>query len=274
MAIVTLITDLGLTDHYVALVKALILQRVPDATLVDVSHSIPKWDRLHGAFILRQAWQAFPPGTVHLIGVDTLRSPDFGFVAATWGAHHFVAPDNGLLTLIHDLPPERSSDLSAITRNTGISLFPERDILAVAVAHLAKGGTLEVLGPGVDRLHTVQAFMTNQEGPDTLVGQVMHVDSFGNLITNISRQMFDEFGYGRPFTILVRGRQHSIRQISTLYEDQMIDNIRLRADLIERGGVLLALFGSSGHLEVAQRWGHASNMLHVRVTDPIRIEFR
>lgn len=273
MGIVTLTTDLGLTDHYVGLVKALIVQRAPGATLIDLSHHIARADRLHGAAVVRQAWRAFDPGTVHLVGVDTLRSPDLGFVAASWGGQYFVAPDNGLLALVHDEMPDRTTDLTAITRQTGVSVFPERDILAVAVAHLAHGGTLEVLGPPVPQLHTLQAFAPQVEGSDLLLGHVMQVDGFGNLITNISKQMFEDLRRGRSFSIMVRGARYRITKIDTLYAEELED-LSLDADLQGGGGELLALFGSSGLLELAMRWGHASNMLHVRVTDPIRIEFR
>jgi hypothetical protein len=273
MGIVTLTTDLGLTDHYVGLVKALIVQRAPGATLIDLSHHIARADRLHGASVIRQAWRAFNQGTVHLIGVDTLRSPDLGFVAATWGGQYFVAPDNGLLTLVHDQAPERTSDLAGITRQTGLTVFPERDILAVAVAHLAQGGPLEVLGPPVHRLYTLQALVPQMEGADLLLGHVMQVDGFGNLITNITRQMFEDARRGRSFNIMARGSKYRISKIDSLYA-QDVEDLSLHADLQDGGGELLALFGSSGLLELAMRWGHASNMLHVRVTDPIRIEFR
>jgi S-adenosylmethionine hydrolase len=101
----------------------------------------------------------------------------------------------------------------------------------------------------------------------------MQVDGFGNLITNITRQMFEDARRGRSFNIMARGSKYRISKIDSLYA-QDVEDLSLHADLQDGGGELLALFGSSGLLELAMRWGHASNMLHVRVTDPIRIEFR
>lgn len=265
--IVSLLSDLGTRDPYVALVKARILIRTPSAQLLDVSHNIDPFDLRHAAFLLREVVPSLPKGTVHLTMVDTLQRPDRGFVAAEWGGHFFVAPDNGLLSFVFDKTPARAADLSALSKQVGLTLFPERDLMAEAAAHLAKGGDLKLLGHTLPDIRRQQAYNPYTENTNVLVGQVLFVDGFGNLITNISRQMFVDIGKNRPFEILLRHRQYTIREISSLYEDQDVDPFG-------RDSKTLALFGHSGKLEIAMRRANASQLMGIRVGDNIRIEFK
>lgn len=265
--IVSLLSDLGTRDPYLALVKARIVLRVQSAQMLDITHEINPFDLRHAAYLLREVVPSLPKGTVHLVMVDTLQRPDRGFVAAEWGGHFFVAPDNGLLSFVFDKAPARAADLSALAGQIGITVFPERDLMAEAAAHLAKGGDLKLLGQPMADIKREQTYHPYTENANTLVGQVLHVDRYGNLITNISRQMFVDVGRNRSFEILLRLRQYTIREISSLYEDQNVDPFG-------RDSTTLALFGSSGRLEIAMRRANASQLMGIRVGDNIRIEFK
>src|SRR5690349_7895394 len=144
MAIVTLLTDSGESDFYVAAIKARILSVNPGLTLVDISHKIEPCDIARGAYVLRSVFREFPRGTVHLIGVDATGSKGEPFIAVSMEDHSFVAVDNGLLGLVSDKAPMAVVELNKI--NPISTTFPERDILAAAAAKLASGVNITTLG--------------------------------------------------------------------------------------------------------------------------------
>jgi len=179
-AIITLLTDFGTADGYVAELKGVLLALVPEVRLVDLTHEIPPGDILAGAYALGRAWRAFPPGTVHLAVVD----PGVGMVrralAVDAGGQRFVAPDNGLLSRV--LEGQQFGALAITVRPDAAPTFHGRDVFAPAAATLARGDTLEAEAVG-DPVR-LPAARLQRRGSDVL-GEVVHVDRFGTLITNI-----------------------------------------------------------------------------------------
>ncbi|MBL7865878.1 MAG: SAM-dependent chlorinase/fluorinase [Cyclobacteriaceae bacterium] len=255
MAIVTLLTDSGESDHYVAAIKARILSTNPGLTLIDISHHILACDIAHGAYVLRSAFRDFPKGTVHLVAVDSTGGPDDAFIALQLEDHFFVGVDNGLLGLISDKPQQNLVDLNAI--NPVVTSFPERDILAPAAARLASGVSISTLGKAM----TTFRKMTDRHVKATkkqILGHVVRVDRFGNLITNIQKDVFDTLSHGKTFTIQFGSEK--FKKLHTNYH---------QADQ----GDCFVLFNSAGLLEIGIYKGNASELLGLAYDSPVNVLF-
>jgi S-adenosyl-L-methionine hydrolase (adenosine-forming) len=246
--VIALLSDFGTRDHYAGTMKAVALGICPDATLVDITHDIAAHDVLGGALELAASYRYFPAGTIFLVVVDPGVGSSRRGIAAEAGDYRFVAPDNGVLTLVLDeAPPRKVVELTErrYARPTVSRTFEGRDRFAPAAAWLAKGVELTAFGrPAgtVIRLDIPQPLISDDE----LSGEVLRVDRFGNLITNIDRRAFDKFAAGGPLAIRISDRPVS-RVVST-YADA-------------GPGELVALFGSSDHLELAINGGSAAETL-------------
>lgn len=246
--VIALLTDFGTRDHYAGTMKGVALGICPDATFVDISHDIAPHDLLDGALELAASYKYFPAGTVFLVvvdpGVGSARRP----LAAEAAGYRFVAPDNGVLTLVFkESPPKRVVELTErrYARPTVSRTFEGRDRFAPAAAWLAKGIDLSGLGRGVSAwqaLNVPEPVITE----DRILGEVLRVDRFGNLVTNVDRRTFERFAGGGRLEI-VAGTQ-AVDAVVATYAD---------AD----SGAVCALFGSSEHLEVAVNGGSAAERL-------------
>ena len=145
MAIITLTTDLGIKDHYVGVLKGSLLQQCADATIVDITHQIPTYDILKAAFTIKNCYADFPEGTIHLVGVNPEINDTTTYLAVKHKGYYFIGADNGVFSLIFDEKPEQLFELN-ISLNPDDLTFPTKDIFAKAACHLAKGGTLEMIG--------------------------------------------------------------------------------------------------------------------------------
>jgi S-adenosylmethionine hydrolase len=242
--VVALLTDFGTRDHYVGVMKGVVLSVCPDAALVDISHEIPPQDVTVAAITLSAAYRYFPPGTVFLVVVDPGVGTPRRALAAEAGGYAFVGPDNGVFSeIFRELPPrivelrEPRYARPAISRT-----FEGRDRFAPAAGWLARGVTLEALGPPV--LDPVRLEMPQPAIQSGLVsGEVIHVDRFGNLISNIDRAVIARAG--RPVDVRVGPTR--VPLVNTYGEAPP--------------GALCALFGSSERLEVAVNGGSAASVL-------------
>ena len=246
--VIALLTDFGTKDHYAGTMKGVALGICPEATCVDITHDIPPHDILAGALELAASYKYFPPGTVFLVvvdpGVGSTRRP----VAAEAGVYRFVAPDNGVLTLVfRETPPRRVVELTErrYARPTVSRTFEGRDRFAPAAAWLARGIDLSGLG----RLLTSWQLLTVPEpavGEAEIVAEVLRVDRFGNLVTNVDRRAFERFAEGGGIEI-VAGTE-AVGTVVATYADAP-------------PGSVCALFGSSEHLEIAVNGGSAAGRL-------------
>jgi S-adenosylmethionine hydrolase len=255
--IVTLTTDFGLSDSYVASIKGVILSINPKARLVDISHQVPPQDILHGAFVLATAWSYFPRGTIHLAVVDPGVGTRRKAIAVSHKGHTFLAPDNGILSLALGGVMPSGSRAIAITNpryrlKRVSSTFHGRDIFAPAAAYLSRGLALGELGPALYRIKSLRVATPIRQPDGSLQGSVIHVDAFGNLVTNIRRG--DARG---DITVRVGGR--TIAGLSATYA-------------ASEG--FLALWGSSDYLEIAVRDGNARRALKVKRGDPVLVRPR
>ncbi len=269
MPVLTLTTDFGLDDAYLAAMKGVILSVAPDCRLVDVSHGIAAQDVMGAGFVLRGAVPYFPPGTVHLAvvdpGVGTERRP----IAARIGGHTFVGPDNGLFSLLLDPsagPGQAAAEPEAVVvldrpdfwrTPTPSATFHGRDVFAPVAAHLAAGRDLTEVGTpveGLRRLHWVQP-LADEQG---IQGWVVHVDRFGNAVTNVPGELLAARLAGREFKCYVGSAI-----LNGLH--------RTYADVDE--GEPVALVGSSGLLEVSINGGDAAQLLSIQKGSAVDVVF-
>lgn len=264
MAILTLTTDYGTADHYIASVKAAVYKQLPEARIVDISHAIAPFDISEAAFQLRQCYMHFAKGTVHLIGVNASYSDDSPHRIAYYDGHFFIAADTGVFSLIFDREPDAVYDLN-LPSDSDILTFPVLHILVKAACHLLRGGTPEVISRRADAIQVSHRLRPLLE-EDAIRGHVVYVDRFGNLITDITQSLFREVRKERDFTIQLRTGKTRISKLSTHYNDVS-------------EGERVALFNTNGHLEIAinkgapGNGGGASQLFGLRKGDLILILF-
>lgn len=247
--VIALLTDFGTRDHYTGAMKGVALGICPDATLVDISHEVPPHDVLAGALELAACYRYFPSGTVFLVVVDPGVGSTRRGIAAEAGDYKFVAPDNGALSVVFDeTPPRKVVELTErrYARPTVSRTFEGRDRFAPAAAWLAKGIELSALGRPAGTIQQLD-LPRPAIAPDGVTGQVIRVDHFGNLITNIDRKTFDKLAQAGALEIRVGSRQVA-RVVSTY---------------AEAGAEICALFGSTDHLEIAANGASAAAELGV-----------
>ena len=246
--VIALLSDFGTRDHYAGAMKGVALGICPDVTLVDITHDVPPHDALAGALELGAAYRYFPAGTVFLVVVDPGVGSTRRSIAAEAGGYRFVAPDNGVLTLaFKETPPVRVVEVTErrYARPTVSRTFEGRDRFAPAAAWLAKGIDLSGLGRTITSWHT----LTVPEpvvSDDQIAGEIVRVDRFGNLVTNVDRPTFERFA-GRGGIEILAGAQ-AVGTVVATYADA-------------EAGALCALFGSSDHLEVAVNGASAAERL-------------
>ena len=256
MAIITLISDFGLKDHYVSSVKGVILNQMPTANIIDISHQIEKHNIQGAAFLLKETYARFPKKTVHVIGLLSEMKINGGYVAVEHDGHFFVSANNGIFSLLFDEPPSKVIEISTES-NLNLS-FPVRDIFATIACKLASGESIDSLGQPKSELLQMLPFRATTMGSN-LRGAIVYIDSYDNVVTNIDRSLFDQVGKGAPFVIeLARGNE--ISSISREYSDVP-------------EGEILALFNASNNLEIAIRNGKLRSLLGLKLNDPITVRF-
>jgi S-adenosylmethionine hydrolase len=246
--IITLLTDFGTADSYVAEMKGAILSSAPDATLVDVSHAITPGDVRAAAYVLDRAWRSFPSGSVHLAVVDPGVGTARAALALSAHGHFFIGPDNGLFSFVMRDAPVRAVVLAE--PDWAAPTFHGRDLFAPAAARLASGVALQELGPAFagmpERLATREPF---HEGK-TLIGEVIYVDRFGTLVTNFTPENMPDYASLEVEGAEIGGLRRTFGDVAT--------------------GVLLAYVGSDGHVEIAVRDGSAARRLGIGVGGRVR----
>ncbi len=261
MPVIGLLSDFGTRDYYVAAMKGVILQLNPKAVIVDVSHEVAAQNLFEAAFLLRQTLPCFAPGTIFAAVVDPGVGSGRRILAGRYSDRIVLAPDNGLLTLLHrdaELQDMRVVENRRYFASQLSSTFHGRDIFAPVAAHLSRGVSLDQLGPPADRIEILELPRPTLSPDGTITGEVIVVDRFGNLITNISQ--------------LDLSSAHSQRRNLHAYlADRDVGPLRTTyADVAP--GEPLALVGSSQMLEVAVRNGNAA--LELNASPGVAISLR
>ena len=257
MPVITLTSDWGTKDHYVGAVKGTILRQLPSAVIVDITHDIPPFDLNQAAFIIRNFYKNFPEGSIHILAVNTEASIRHPHTLIKHEGHWFIGADNGLFSLIFDDKPELIIDLDVI-QDSDYFTFPTRDVFAKVACHIAEGKPAEKLGHVKKEVLQKMAFRPVIQG-DLIKGQVIYVDNYENAFTNITESLFNSATKGRKFAITFRSAKYRITHISKSYQDVP-------------EGEMLALFSSSGHLEIAMNKGNAASLLGLNTDQAVNVE--
>lgn len=264
MSIITLLTDFGIQDEYVGLMKGVILSINPSVTIVDITHQIDNQDIVQAAFTIHTVYRYFPAETVHLVVVDPGVGTGRHLLVLETRKQFFIAPDNGVLTLLFN--EEKITSLTRITNpnfflTTVSRTFHGRDIMAPVGAHLTKGIELKDLGTEIEMRDVIcldNLYASILEDGE-LVGKIVTIDRFGNLISNIhSKQLAEIYQICRRKEILIKIGSHVIHGISETYESV-------------ESQTPLALIGSRGYLEIAVNKGNAGLVLNAKKGDRVRV---
>lgn len=275
MSIITLTTDFGLKDHSVSAVKGAIYSILPEVTIVDITHDISPFHIAEASYVIRNAYKNFPKGTVHILGIDSELNPENKHIAVLLDGHYFICADNGLISLIAtEFNPSKIVRINI--HNKVDTNFAELDVFVTVACHVSRGGTLEVIGKSIDQIKMLKGITPIVNvGNKQIVGNVIYIDNYGNLITNITRKLFQDIGKGRDFKILARNA--TFKSIYERYSDAI--NYDLEKDKREEDGKKLALFNASGYLELAiyksnpRTVGGAASLFGLRFRDTVTITF-
>ena len=263
--LITLTSDMGLKDYYVAAMKGAIYSQLPDIKIVDISHNIPPFDILHASFVLKNTFKQFPKNTIHIIGVDAEKNDENNHIIVKNYDQYFIGADNGIFSLIFDKKPDGIWNINIDTEINDYS-FPTKDIFVPVACHLARGGLPSVVAKEIQEIKTKQLFRPIIDN-SSIKAMVCYIDKYGNLMTNVTMQIFRDVGKNRSFKIFLTRSEYNIQKICSKYNDVP-------------EGERVAIFGSSGFLEIAINkgvrgsGGGASQLFGIKINDIITIEFK
>lgn len=275
MSIITLTTDFGTKDHFVGAVKGSIYNELEEAKVIDISHQITPFSITQTAYVLKNAYKNFPKGTIHIIGVDSEISIENKPIAILLDGQYFIGCDNGILSLItNEIRPEKMVEITIPD--------PEEYQFAIlgkfikVACHIARGGMLEVIGMQINSIKEIveiQPFINSEK--NQILGSVIYIDNFGNVVSNISKSVFSEVGKGRDFEIVARN--YRFTKVYKRYNE--VVDYTIPTDKRQDDGKRLALFNSANFLEIAlyrsnlKTVGGASVLLGLKYRDPITVKF-
>lgn len=258
MSIITITSDLGTSDHYLASLKGALFSQIEDLNIIDISNDVEKYNLLQAAYILKHSCLNFPKGTIHIVMIG-IHSAETDYLIVKFKDQFFIGLDNGLFSIAFENEPIFAYRIK-ISAPPEMFSFPELAIIPPSSSHLLRGGVPEVIAEPVSSLKQMLSYAPVIQG-DQIRASVIYIDSYGNLITNLDKATFNRLRRDRNFEIRFRNPHVRITKISTQYGD--VDT-----------GNPLALFNSANNLEVAIHMGKASGLIGVSINDSISISFK
>ncbi len=256
MSVITLTTDWGLKDFHVAALKGLLLTAAPTVNIIDITHLIEGNNIAQGAFIFGNAYSSFPQGTVHIIGVGSFSEKPAELLLIKRDGHYFIGMNDGFFSLVFD---EKPVDMVTLTLSGNAHAAYDLQSIVKAAEHVLNGNNIYELGSRPSAFVERTIFRPVIE-EDVIRGTVVYIDEFGNAITNIRHELFQEQRRDRKFEINARRQQYVISVLHKRYDET-------------EEGNLIALFNTTGLLEIAINQGNASRLLGLKQNDTIRIDF-
>jgi S-adenosyl-L-methionine hydrolase (adenosine-forming) len=259
--IITLLTDFGTEDYFVGAMKGVLMSRSPGAVLIDLTHSIPPQDVRTAAFTLNAAYTWFPAGSIHLAVVDPGVGSERRPALVEAGTHLFVGPDNGIFSLVLDRWP--AAQMRHLTNNAYFlpapsTTFHGRDIFAPVAAALAEGISPKEFGPTIEDPVRLASMQVDPAPDGSLSGQIIHIDHFGNCITNLPADLLLHSTAGHDFVFQVN--ELPIRILARSYSERM-----------HEPNLPFLIRGSTGFLEISLPCSSAAHVLKIDVGDPVRL---
>ncbi len=275
MAIITLTTDFGEKDHFAGAIKGAIYSEQPEVRIVDISHSVSPFSILEAAYIIQNAYSSFPKGTIHIIGIDSEINEENKHIAVKLDDHYFICANNGIMSMVcSEIAPEKIVEINIHDKIE--TSFPVLDVFVKVACHIARGGTLEVIGKTIDSIKPIKNLIPfiNAE-KNQIIGNVIYIDNYGNVVTNIRKKFFEDIQKGRAFEI--SARNYKFKTIYSKYSD--IVNFDIEEDKRNDEGKALVVFNSSRYLEIAiyksntTTVGSASTLMGLTMMDTVTITF-
>lgn len=275
MAIITLTTDFGEKDHFAGAIKGAIYSEFPDIRIVDISHSISPFNIMEAAYIIQNAYSSFPKGSIHIIGIDSEMSPENKHIAVKLDDHYFVCANNGIMSMLcSEIAPEKIVEINIHDKIE--TNFPVLDVFVKVACHIARGGTLDVIGKNITEIKPIRNIKPYVNDEKTqIIGTIIYIDNYGNVISNIRRNFFENIQKGRRYD--VRARSFKSQVIYEKYSDFI--NFSVVEEKRHDVGTGLAVFNSSGYLEIAvyksnpATVGSASSLMGLKINDTITVTF-
>ena len=275
MSVITLITDFGTKDHYVGSVKGALYSELNDLRIVDISHSISPFNIIEAAYIIENSYKNFPIGSIHIIGVDSEKTPEQNHLVIKLDGHYFICADNGILSLLTTkIKPEKIININV--HNEFPSTFSVLDIFIKIAAHIYRGGSIDLVGSKIEKLkelYNINPILN--EKTNEIIGNVIYVDNYENVVTNITKKIFQDFGKSRNFEI--NARNYKFKQIVKSYSEAI--RFDINKELRKEIGKKIALFNKSDYLELSiyksnpLSSGGASSLFGLNYRDIIIIKF-
>jgi len=275
MSIITLITDFGNKDHFVAKIKGDIYSNYDKAKVVDISNEVSPFNVMEAAYILENAYKSFPENSVHIIDVDSEKTIEKKHIVMCLDNHFFISADNGILSILsQNINPEKIYEITIQEELDRIDSSTK--IFSRVACHLAKGGKPELIGKEIKDIKSVKNLKPFiNEDSSQIISSVIYIDNFGNVVTNLKKNIFEKIRKGRPFEISVRN--YKFKKIYDKYSDIVNYNTPVNERNDEGKG--LVVFNSSNLLEISiyrsnpQNVGTASSLMGLKIYDSVTITF-
>ncbi|MDA9699225.1 SAM-dependent chlorinase/fluorinase [Flavobacteriaceae bacterium] len=275
MTIITLTTDYGNKDYSVSSLKAKLISNIDNIRIVDISHDISPFNLSEAGYVLEGAFRDFPKGTIHILSVDSELTPENRHIAIMYEGCFFIGADNGVFSLIfRDKKPDQIVEINIHSNyNNNISA----DELFVKVAsHIKRSGPLNVVGTEIEKIKEITNLrpVINKE-INQILGSVIYIDNYGNVVTNITEKLFKEISKTRPFIINARNVKFS--KVYKNYSDAI--DFSLEKKDREEDGKKIAIFNNLGYLQLCiyrsnpQTVGSASTLFGLNYRDVVSVQF-
>lgn len=274
MAVITLTSDFGLTDYRVAAIKGSILSQKIDAVIVDITHEIEAYNLLQTSYIVRNAYKYFPKSSVHIISVDTFYRKEVRSIIYKADGHYFISADNGILDLIfYHIKPEAIYELTLNNRFDDEVKSSTIDIFVPAAIHILNGGIPEIIGRKIESVREMSfPRAVHNESEKMIIGEVMYIDNYGNLVSNISKTFFDKINSNHQ-NYLIKFRNLALSNVYRQHTEFVKNWERER----EYHGKAVAVFNEAGLLELCIYKGNKDNgarsLFGLKVGEKVYIEF-
>jgi hypothetical protein len=276
MPIITLTTDFGEKDHFSGAVKGAIFSELSNANVVDISHGIAPFNISEAAYIIQNAYKSFPKGTIHIIGIDSELSIENKHIAVSLDDHYFICANNGIMSMIcQEIAADKIVEINIHDRLE--TSFPVLDVFVNVACHIARGGTLDVIGKVINSIKPIKNLVPFVNVEQTqIIGSVIYVDNYGNVITNVKRKFFETVQKTRNFEIAARS--YKFKKVYDRYS-QFI-NFDSPEDKRNDEGKAVVVFNSSDYLEIAvyksnnSTVGSASTLMGLRPMDTVTVTFK
>ncbi len=275
MPIITLTTDFGEKDHFAGAIKGAIYKEVSNIKIVDISHSVSPFNIPEAAYIIQNAYRSFPEGSIHIIGIDSELNEENKHIAIKLDGHYFVCANNGIMSMIcSEITPEQIVEINIHDKIN--SSFPVHDVFIKVACHIARGGALGVIGKTITDIKPIKNIKPYvNDDKNQIIGSIIYIDNYGNVITNIKKTFFEDIQKGRSFEI--SARNYKFKRIFSKYSD--IVNFEIPEDKRNDEGRGLVVFNSSMYLEIAiyksnsHTIGSASTLMGLKLRDTVTINF-